>query len=95
MLFDYSAAAAAMDFEVLVFLSLDSVLVFKKGVYEKLNPATRDKIGKALSLGVKIAACSAAKEGFGVTEFGIDGVEVRGAGYFFDYAATAKMTLTL
>ena len=95
MMFDYSAAAAAMDLEVLVFLSLDSVLIFKKGVYEKLNPATKDKIGKALSLGVKIAACSAAMQGFGVKEFGVDGVAVRGAAYFFDYAASAKTTLTL
>ncbi|MDG7006686.1 MAG: DsrE family protein [Nitrososphaerota archaeon] len=95
MMFEYSAAAAAMDFEVLVFLSLDSVLILKKGVYEKLGPATRDRISRALSLGVKIAACSAAMQGFGVKEFGIDGVEVRGAAYFFDYVASAKTTLTL
>ena len=95
MLFDYAAVAAAMGSDVLIFFALDSVLLFKKGVFEKLNPSTKEKIEKARSLGVKLAACSAAKAGFGVTEFGMGGIEVRGAGYFFDFAASAKTTLTL
>ena len=95
MMFDYAAVAAAMGSGVLIFLALDSVLIFKKGVFEKLSPATKEKIGKALSLGVKLAACSAAKAGFGVEEFGMGGIEVRGAGFFFDFAASAKATLTL
>lgn len=95
MVFDYAAAAAAMGFGVLIFLSLDSVLIVKRGVYGNLPPSTRERIGKALSLGVKVVACSAAKEGFGVDEFGVEGVEVWGAGSFFTYAAAAKITLTL
>lgn len=95
MMFDYAAAAAAMDLGVLIFLSLDSVLIMKRGVYEKLSVSTRDKIGKALSLGVKVVACSSAKDGFGVEEFGIGGIEVWGVGSFFQYAMSAKTTLTL
>lgn len=95
MMFDYAAAAAAMGMGVLVFLSLDSVLIFKSGVYEGLASATKAKIDKALGLGVKVVACSAAKAGFGVNDFGTEGIEVWGAGSFFNYVASAKATLTL
>ena len=95
MMFDYASTASAMGMGVLVFLSLDSVLIFKSGVYEKLASTTRDKIEKALALGVKVVACAAAKDGFGVKDFGIEGIEVWGAGSFFNYAASARATLTL
>ena len=78
MMFDYASAAAAMGLGVLVFLSLDSVLIFKRGVYERLGISTMERIAKATSLGVKVVACSPAKEGFGVGEFGVDGDEVWG-----------------
>lgn len=95
MMFDYAAAAAAIGLGVLVFLSLDSVLIVKREVYQNLAAPTKERIGKALSLGVKIVICSAAERGFGVKDLGIEGVETWGAGSFFAYAASAQTTLTL
>lgn len=95
MMFDYASAAAAMGLGVMIFFSLDSVLIVKSGVYEKLSSLTREKISKAMALGVRMVACSAAKDGYGVEKFSLGGVEVKGAGSFFDYASSAKVTLTL
>ncbi|MCL4343373.1 MAG: DsrE family protein [Nitrososphaerota archaeon] len=95
MLLDYVSAACAMDYDVLVFLALDSVLLVKKQVFEKLDDSIKQKFKRAVELGVKFVACSSAVQGFGVKEFINDGVEVWGVASFFDFASNSKLTLSI
>lgn len=95
MLLDYASAACAMDYDVLVFLALDGVMLVKKQVFEKLDSSIKEKYKKAFELGVKFVACSAAVQGFGVKEFVDDKVEVWGVASFFEFASSAKLTLSI
>ncbi len=95
MLLDYTSVAAAMGYEVLVFLALDGVLLVKKEVFEKLNENTKKKFDDAVNLGGKFVACSAAVQGFGVKNFCKEDIEVWGAGSFYEYASDSKFVISL
>ena len=95
MLLDYASAAAAMGYEVLVFLALDGVLLVKKEVFEKLSENIKKKFENAVELGVKFVACSAAVQGYEVKNFCRDDIDVWGVGSFYDYASTAKFVISL
>lgn len=95
MMLDYATAACAMDYQVLIFLALDSVLLVKKQVFEKLEDSIKKKFINAVEMGVNFVACSAAVQGFSIKEFARQDIEIWGVASFFDYASDSKITLTL
>jgi len=95
MMLDYASAACAMGYQVLIFLALDSVLLVKKEVFEKLDNNIKRKFINAAEMGVKFVACSAAAQGFSVKEFARHDIEIWGVASFFDYASDSKITLSL
>ncbi|MEM0123534.1 MAG: DsrE family protein [Conexivisphaerales archaeon] len=95
MLLDYASVASAVGYDALVFLALDSVLLVKKQVFEKLDNSIKEKFKNATELGVKFVACSSAVQGFSVREFINDRVEIWGAASFFEYASNSKLTLSI
>ena len=91
----YGLAAAAMEYELLIFFALDSALVAKKQVFEKLDAKVKDRIRQASELGVTLNVCSASANTFGIkAEDLIPGTQIGGIAAFFAYAHDADIVLT-
>ncbi|MGP8017642.1 MAG: DsrE family protein [Thermoplasmata archaeon] len=88
----YALAARAMEYEVKIFLALDSALVTKRPIFEKLDAKLRDRITECLTAGVQLDVCQASAQTFSIrAEDLIPGVQIRGIASFFAYAANADI----
>ena len=91
----YAMAGIAMDYEVVIFLALDSALVAKKMIFEKFDVKIKDRIKNSIKEGVKVGICSASAKTFGIEETDlIEGTEIEGIATFYQYAQNAKIVLS-
>ncbi len=91
----YALAGIAMGYEVVIFLALDSALVAKKVIFEKLDTKIKDRIENSINEGIKIGVCSASAKTFGIEVSDlIKGTEIEGIATFFSYAQDAKIVLS-
>ena len=98
--FFFAQLAAAMDYEVTMFFTIDGVLLLKKGLAETIYPKAGGKSASAfrddaLEAGVRFTACTAATElhELEVADL-IDGVEMVGGAYMWQMAEESKTVLT-
>ncbi len=98
--FFFATLAAAMDYEVTMFFTIDGTLLLKKGVAENVYPKAGGKpisafIQDALDAGVKFTACTASTELNDINvEDLMDGVKMVGGAYMWQLAEDAKTTMT-
>jgi predicted peroxiredoxin len=98
--FFFAQLAAAMDYEVSMFFTIDGILLLKKGVAEQVYPkAGGQPVGDFLSgaqeAGVKFAACTAATELHDLLPSDlIEGVEMVGGASMWEMAEDSKIVLT-
>lgn len=98
--FFFATLAAAMDYEVTMFFTIDGTLLLKKGMAETIYPKAGGKpvsafIQDALDAGVKFTACTASTELHDLKpEDLLDGIKMVGGAYMWQLAEDAKTTLT-
>ncbi|MEM3205388.1 MAG: DsrE family protein, partial [Thermoplasmatales archaeon] len=91
----YANAAAAMDYETLIFFYLDGVLIGKQQVFEKLDQKIKSRVREAIDNGVMLRICSLAAQTFGIDRSNlVSGFEIVGIAYFFAYAEDADILLS-
>lgn len=91
----YALAAAAMGYETKIFFALDSALVTKKQVFEKLDEKLRSRLEECAKAGVQLDICQASAQTFNIKkEDLIEGAKIKGVATFFDYAETADINLS-
>jgi len=93
--FFMASLAAAMDYEVNMFFTIDGILLLKKGEADKVFPkkggrAAGEYLRDALEAGVKFHACTASTELHGLTkEDLIDEVQMVGGASMWEMAEDA------
>jgi len=98
--FFFATLAAAMEYEVTMFFTIDGTLLLKKGVAENVYPKAGGKpisafIQDAVEAGVKFTACTASTELNDINlEDIMDGVKMVGGAYMWQLAEDAKTTMT-
>ena len=98
--FFFATLAAAMDYEVTMFFTIDGTLLLKKGMAETIYPKAGGKpvsafIQDALDAGVKFTACTASTELHDLKpEDLLEGIKMVGGAYMWQLAEDAKTTLT-
>jgi predicted peroxiredoxin len=98
--FFMATLAAAMDYEVTMFFTIDGTLLLKKGVAETIYPKeggkpVRDFLREAVEAGVRLTACSASMELHNLKpEDLIDGVKMVGGASFWQMAEGAQTVLS-
>jgi len=98
--FFFASLAAAMEYEVNMFFTIDGTLLLKKGLAETVFPKAGGKpvsafIQDALDAGVNFLACTASTELHDLTpEDLIEGVKMVGGATMWQLAEDAKTTLT-
>jgi predicted peroxiredoxin len=98
--FFFAHLAAAMEYEVTMFFTIDGILLLKEGVAEEVFPKEggRSVAGfrqDAMDAGVKFVACTAATELHDLTEDDlIDGVEMVGGATMWQLAENSNTVLT-
>jgi predicted peroxiredoxin len=97
--FFFATLAAAMDYEVTMFFTIDGTLLLKKGMAETVYPKAGGKpvsdfVKDALEAGVKFTACTASMELHGLSQGDlIDGIKLVGGAAMWQMADDSK-TLT-
>jgi predicted peroxiredoxin len=95
--FFFATLAAAMDYEVTMFFTIDGTLLLKKGMAETIYPKVGGKPVSdfrqdALDAGVEFLACTASTELHDLTpEDLIDGVKMVGGAYMWQEAEDSKV----
>jgi hypothetical protein len=98
--FFMATLAAAMDYDVTMFFTIDGTLLLKKGMAGTIFPKEGGKsveefLNEALEAGVKMIACTASTELHGLTpEDLIDGVKMAGGASFWQVAEDAKNVIS-
>jgi predicted peroxiredoxin len=98
--FFFASLAAAMEYEVNMFFTIDGTLLLKKGLAETVFPKAGGKpvsafIQDALDAGVNFIACTASTELHDLTpEDLIEGVKMVGGATMWQLAEDAKTVLT-
>ena len=98
--FFFASLAAAMDYEVTMFFTIDGTLLLKKGLAEGVYPKEGGKpvsnfIQDALDADVEFLACTASTELHNLTpEDLIDGVRMVGGATMWQLAEECKTVLT-
>jgi uncharacterized protein len=98
--FFMATLAAAMDYDVTMFFTIDGTLLLKKGMAETVFPKEGGKsveafLNEALEAGVKMTACSASAELHGLApEDLIDGVKMVGGASMWQMADVAKTVVS-
>ncbi|NMB89548.1 MAG: sulfur reduction protein DsrE [Chloroflexi bacterium] len=98
--FFFASLAAAMEYEVTMFFTIDGTLLLKKGLAEMIYPKAGGKpvsefIQDALDAGVSFLACSASTELHDLQpEDLIDGVKMVGGASMWQIAEDCKTVLT-
>ena len=94
-MFGYALVARAMQYETKVFLALDSALVAKRPIFEKLDAKLRDRITECVAAGVQLDVCQASAQTFNIrAEDLIPGVKFSGIAAFLAYAEDAAINLS-
>ncbi|WP_243665925.1 DsrE family protein [Vulcanisaeta sp. JCM 16159] len=52
--------ASSLGYDVFIYLALHSILIAKRGVFEKLSETTRNMVREAIKNNVKVMACKVA-----------------------------------
>lgn len=97
--FFFATLAAAMDYEVSMFFTIDGTLLLKKGMAEKVYPKADGKpvsdfLKDALDAGVQVTACTASMELHDLkAEDMIDNIKLVGGATMWQMADDSK-TLT-
>ena len=98
--FFMATLAAAMDYEVTMFFTIDGTLLLKKGLAATIFPKAGGKsveayLNEAVEAGVKMPACTASTELHGlVPEDLIDGVKMVGGASFWQMSDGAKTVVS-
>ena len=98
--FFFASLAAAMEYEVTMFFTIDGTLLLKKGMAETIFPKeggkpVSDFIHDALDAGVKFQACTTSTELHNLTPADlIDGVKMVGGASMWQEAEDCKTVLT-
>jgi predicted peroxiredoxin len=98
--FFFASLAAAMDYEVTMFFTIDGTLLLKQGLAETVFPkAGGEPVSKflkeALEAGVKFTACTASTELHGLTPADLlPEVKMVGGAFMWQEAEDAKTVLT-
>ena len=98
--FFFASLAAAMEYEVSMFFTIDGTLLLKKGMAETIFPKEGGKpvsafIQDALEAGVEFLACTASTELHGMeTSDLLDGVRMVGGASMWQIAEDCKTVLT-
>jgi len=98
--FFMATLAAAMDYEVTMFFTIDGSLLLKKGLAKTIYPKKEGKsveefLREAVEAGVKLTACSASLELHDLTpEDLIDGVKMVGGASLWQMAEGCKTVLS-
>jgi predicted peroxiredoxin len=98
--FFFATLAAAMEYEVTMFFTIDGTLLLKKGMADTVFPKAGGKsvsgfIQDALDAGVKFTACTASMELHDMTTDDlVDGIKMVGGAYMWQLAEDAKTTMT-
>jgi uncharacterized protein len=98
--FFFASLAAAMEYEVNMFFTIDGTLLLKKGLAETVYPKAGGKpvsafIQDALDAGVNFMACTASTELHDLTpEDLIEGVKMVGGATMWQLAEDSKTVLT-
>jgi len=94
-MFGYALVARAMRYEMKILLALDSALVAKRQVFERLDTKLRDRITQCLAAGVQLEVCQASAQTFNIRpEDLIPGVKITGIATFFAYAEDAVINFS-
>ena len=98
--FFMATLAAAMEYDVTMFFTIDGTLLLKKGLAETIFPKAGGKsvasyLSEALEAGVKLTACSASTELHGLTpEDLIPEVKMVGGASFWQMTDGAKTVVS-
>ena len=98
--FFMATLAAAMEYDVTMFFTIDGTLLLKKGLAETIFPKAGGKsvasyLNEALEAGVKMTACSASTELHGLTpEDLIPEVKMVGGASFWQLTDGAKTVVS-
>ncbi|MGB4705318.1 MAG: DsrE family protein [Candidatus Saccharicenans sp.] len=98
--FFFATLAAAMDYEVTMFFTIDGTLLLKKGLADTVFPkeggkSAGDFLREAIEAGVKMTACTASLELHGLSpEDLIPEVKMVGGATMWQMAEESKMVLT-
>ena len=98
--FFFASLAAAMDYEVTMFFTIDGTLLLKKGMAETIYPKAGGKpvsdfMQEALDAGVTFLACTASTELHDLQPSDlIDGVKMVGGASMWQLAEDCKTVLT-
>jgi len=98
--FFFASLAAAMDYEVTMFFTIDGTLLLKKGMAETVYPKDGGEpvskfLNEAIEAGVKLTACTASTELHNMTaEDLIPEVKMVGGAYMWQAAEDAKTVLS-
>jgi uncharacterized protein len=98
--FFFASLAAAMDYDVTMFFTIDGTLLLKKGMAETIFPKAGGKpvsafLDEAMEGGVKFLACTASTELHDLQPSDlIDGVKMVGGATMWQLAEDCKTVLT-
>jgi predicted peroxiredoxin len=98
--FFFASLAAAMDYEVTMFFTIDGALLLKKGTADTIFPkkggkSAGDFLKDALEAGVKMTVCSASMELHDLQASDlIDGVQLVGGASMWQMAEDCRTVLT-
>jgi len=98
--FFMATLAAAMEYDVTMFFTIDGTLLLKKGMAKTVFPKEGGKsveefLNEALEAGVKMTACTASTELHGLTPADlIDGVKMVGGASFWQMTEGAKTVVS-
>jgi predicted peroxiredoxin len=98
--FFMATLAAAMDYDVTMFFTIDGTLLLKKGLAKTVIPKAGGKsveefLNEALEAGVKMTACTASTELHGLAPQDlIEGVKMVGGASFWQLAEGAKTVVS-
>jgi len=91
----YALVARSMEYETRIFFALDSALVLKKKIYEKLDAKLRGQIKECAEIGVQMEVCQASARTFNIRpEDLIPGVQLGGIATFLLFAEQADINFS-
>lgn len=98
--FFFATLAAAMEYEVTMFFTIDGTLLLKKGMAETVFPKEGGEpvskfLQDAIDAGVEFTACTASMELHGLeADDLVDGIKMVGGAYMWTVAEDCKTVLT-
>lgn len=91
----YALVARSLDYETKIFFALDSALVMKRAIYDKLDAKLRDQIRQCVEMGVQMEVCQASARTFDIRlEDLVPGVQLGGIASFLLFAEQADVNFS-